>query len=180
LFLGDIGDNTHTRSSVTIYRVSEPDTIASAKVRAEAFVLTYPDGARDAETLLVHPTTGVITIVSKVARGDANVYEAAPPYRSLGLVGVIRTPAGSARFTGGDVHPRGVGVLLRTYTHVYFVPMKPEQRVADAISAPLCSLPIAHEDQGESVAWLASGKGFVTIGEGKGVAFNETLCEEPR
>ena len=76
LYIGDIGDNNGTRSEVVVYRVAEPTlTTASAKLTkkrpeatesAEAIRLRYPDGKYDAETLLVHPASGNIYIVTKV------------------------------------------------------------------------------------------------------------------
>ena len=185
LYVADIGDNTRQRGSITIYRVKEPLTIADATVSSDRLALRYPDGAHDAETLLVHPRTGVLTIVTKEKAGGAStVYEAPMPLTpgvlvTLLPVGTLRSPAGSPRFTGGSVHPEARGILLRTYTHVFFAPMRPEQTVAEALRAPLCSLPIAHEDQGEAIAWLRAGKGFLTVGEGIGASVNLTRCEGP-
>jgi hypothetical protein len=88
----------------------------------------------------------------------------------------LTAPAGSPRFTGGDVSPNGTGFLLRTYTHVFFVPMAKDQSVAAALSAPLCSLPVAREEQGEAIAWLRSGDGFLTTSEGVGAPLNVVHC----
>ena len=65
LYLGDIGDNNKVREEIVVYRAPEPAlTTATRKLTkarpgttepAEAIRLRYPDGAHDAETLLVHP-----------------------------------------------------------------------------------------------------------------------------
>jgi hypothetical protein len=184
LFVGDIGDNFRLRSTIDVYRVREPEVIANATLPSDRFALKYPDGAHDAETLLVHPRTGAITIVTKEKGGASSVFEA-PPLASPGppilltKVGTLRAPAGSPLFTGGSVHPEGRGILLRTYTHVFFAPMTPDQTVAEALRAPLCSLPSVHERQGEAIAWRRDGTGFVTTSEGVGVSVNQTRCEGP-
>ena len=69
-----------------VYRVAEPAlSTATRKFTknrpgstepAEAIRLRYPDGKHDAETLLVHPRTGNIYIVTKVVIANPVVYEA--------------------------------------------------------------------------------------------------------
>lgn len=184
IFVGDIGDNASSRHGITIYRVVEPETIADADVSSDAFPLVYPDGAHNAETLFVHPTTGVITIVTKVSKGVSGIYEAPMPLTpgvaaTLKAVGTIASPAGSPRFTGGSVHPLAKAVLLRTYTHVYYAPMKAGQSVAEALATPLCSLPAAREEQGEAVAWTRAGDGFVTTSEGVSAPVSAVHCFGP-
>ena len=51
VYIGDIGDNNARRSSLTIYRVPEPDPTTARSPRAESMRLTYPDGPKDAEAL---------------------------------------------------------------------------------------------------------------------------------
>ena len=57
LYLGDIGDNREARETVDVYRVPEPRATSGATATAPAtrLRLRYPDGAHDAETLLVAP-----------------------------------------------------------------------------------------------------------------------------
>src|SRR6476619_2104502 len=70
LYIGDTGDNDSVRPEVIVYRVLEP-TLSNTTRKftksspgstepAEAIGLKYPDGAHDAEALLVHPSTGNI------------------------------------------------------------------------------------------------------------------------
>jgi hypothetical protein len=185
VFIGDIGDNDSRRDHVTLYRVPEPTVMADATLTAEAFPLTYPDGAHNAEALLVHPRTGAVTIVTKSKNGPSGLYDVPMPLTHptggkpavLVKVGSITAPAGDARFTAAAVHPGGLGIVLRTYSHVFFVPMRPEQTVAQALTAPMCSLPVAKEEQGEAIAWLPGGDGFVTTSEGTGAPIYVSSCE---
>ncbi|WP_437967940.1 hypothetical protein WMF04_00975 [Sorangium sp. So ce260] len=186
LFLADIGDNDGERDSYTIYGVEEPDTLEGGPraSTAEVFVLSYPDGRHDAETLLIHPTTGALTLVTKVNKGTSRIYElpalpAAGAPATLVQAGSIEPPTGSARFTGGDVHPDGTGVLLRTSSHVFYYPMTPDQTVAQALAGSPCMLPSADEEQAEAIAWLPGGWDYVTVGEGKEEPIHRVSCQAP-
>ncbi|WP_437729808.1 hypothetical protein [Sorangium sp. So ce1335] len=190
LFFGDIGDNDRERRGYAIYEVKEPDALGGAPraLAARAIPFAYPDGSHNAETLLVHPVTGAITLVTKVKgkkKGAAGVYElpsrpaADAGTATLVRAGSIEAPTGSPRFTGGDVHPAGAGVLLRTYTHVFFYPMTQDQTVAQALAGAPCELPAAEEDQGEAIAWVPGGWDYVTIGEGAEAPVHRVSCEAP-
>lgn len=66
LVLADIGDNDNNRSSRRLFFTPEP-TSAGAKgtIPSTLIRINYPFGARNAETLLIHPTSGEIFIVTK-------------------------------------------------------------------------------------------------------------------
>ena len=106
LYIGDIGDNRGRRDEMVVYRVAEPDTNkpastkrkTSPSVPSEAIRLRYPDGSHDAETLLVHPATGNIYIVTKIPFSNPGIYEAKAPLTSgriitLTRVGTLEVPS---------------------------------------------------------------------------------------
>src|SRR3954454_5926868 len=66
VWAADIGDNLRRRDDVAVYRVTPGH---GGSRRAPRFTLTYPDGAHDAETLLVQPRTGRLLVVSKSVFG---------------------------------------------------------------------------------------------------------------
>ncbi len=188
LFFGDIGDNDRERDRYALYEVREPDALGGAPraLSAEAISLAYPDGSHNAETLLVHPVTGAFTVVTKVKKkkDSARIYElltrpAAGRPATLAGAGSIKAPVGKPQFTGGDVHPDGAGVLLRTYSHVFFSPMAPDETVAQALAGPPCEMPAADEDQGEAIAWVPGGWDYVTIGEGDEAPIHRVSCQAP-
>lgn len=186
LYFADTGDNRRQRSNSVIYRLPEPAVIDASKntLACDALPFVFPDGAHDAEALLVHPTTGVITIVTKVKTGTSPVFELPMPLTpgqtvTAVRVGEVEPPRGSPRFTAGDVHPQGKGVLLRTYTHLFYYPMAPGETVAHALLGRPCEMPVADEKQGEAVAWMPSGNGYVTVSEGVGAALNVVTCAAP-
>ncbi len=78
LFIGDIGDNAGARADVVVHHVEVPDPAPSGEVTIPAaeidtITLTYPNGPRDAETLLVDPASRDLVIVHKRFGGPSEV-----------------------------------------------------------------------------------------------------------
>lgn len=69
VWVGDIGDNRSARESVQVARV--PVGVGPRQVTPQVFDLIYPDGAVDAETLLVHPVSGRLFVAGKSLFGAA-------------------------------------------------------------------------------------------------------------
>jgi hypothetical protein len=182
LYLADIGDNQRSRDDLTIYRVREPKA-GSGMLPSDAFPFVYPDGPQDAETLLVHPKTGVLTVVTKALRGAAGVYEFPMPLtpgRTVTLIhrGDVKVPWLLPLVTGGDVDPASGSVLLRSYVGLALWPAQSlEASVAETLLQGLpCEMPVASEAQGEAVAFLADGSGYVTVSEGPNEELSGVSC----
>lgn len=169
LFIGDIGDNGGVRKSIAVFRVPEP---TGDNVRVDqTYTLTYPDEPRNAETLLVHPKTGDITIVTKRGVGPAMVYYLPRPRKSgnykLRRVGDIDTGETSRfgrQITGGAWSPDGRFVVLRTYLAAY------EFAAGVGPNGWLKSKPqritLGLEMQGEAITYSLDGKSLLTTSEG--------------
>ena len=171
LYVGDIGDNNAVREAVVVYRLPEPTVPAAGAVAAEPLTLTYPDGPRDAETLLVDPVTGDLLLVGKTwDGGSVGVYRVpadAAPGASVTMERVGEVPALAGEMvTGGDVAPDGSLVALRTYFGVQLWDRAPGQTVADALAGEPCEAPAPFEVQGEALAFTPDGRGYVTVAEG--------------
>lgn len=182
VYLGDIGDNNQDRLAYTLYRVAEPTTVGPGEqsLPGDRIVFTYPDGSHDAETLLVHPVTGVVTLVTK-SGGAAQIFELAPPLTTdkthmARAAGEVEPPDGG-KFTGGAIHPDGTAIVLRTTKGLVRYPMTPDQSAAEALAGAPCTLPAAAETNGEAVTWLPSGAGIVTIGEGANAQLHVSACD---
>jgi hypothetical protein len=67
VWVGDIGDNSAVRDSIRVTEVPVGDRSIDADV--PSYELVYPDGARDAESLLVDPTTGRLYVATKEVFG---------------------------------------------------------------------------------------------------------------
>lgn len=130
LYLGDIGDNLAARPDVSVFRFSEPARLTDATVTSEWYRFSYPDGAHDAEALLVDPN-GRIIIATKELVGGA-LYRA--PRRLVtadrGTNRLTRVAGAPALITDGAYLPDG-RFVLRSYTSV-FVYDRPGHEVARA------------------------------------------------
>ncbi|MBK8258382.1 MAG: hypothetical protein IPK82_37670 [Polyangiaceae bacterium] len=184
LYFGDIGDNLAERPNVAIYRVYEPPSLSNGKfdVLSEKMTLVYPDGGHDSEALLVHPITGEIALVTKVNEGVSAVYTTPEAFSAGATATLVKGPSvsppdGSARFTGGSVHPEAKGILLRTYTNLFFYPMTPDQTLSQALSAAPCIIPAVLELQGEAVTFTLDGSGYVTVSEQTGQSLHVYTCD---
>ncbi len=171
LYIGDIGDNQARRPYVTIYRLPEPriDPATSfgrmAIGPADAIRLTYPDGPRDAETLLLDPLTRDIYIVSKRDL-FSKVYRAAYPQSTAQVTQMERVaalPWGLA--VAGDVSPDGRRVIVRGMFNASLWDRPAGEPLWHAFSGWQTPLPLMKEPQGEGICFDARGAGYFTIGE---------------
>jgi hypothetical protein len=162
LYIGDIGDNGRSRSSIDVYRVAEPPPGATATAPAVRLRLRYPDGPHDAEALLVDPLRGDVIVVTK-ALGGATAYRAVDT--TLRRVGDVP----GARFvTGGDVSAGGRVVALRSYDRVWIWVRRGREPLTTTLRRTPCSPPtsLLREGQGEAIALDRDGRSFITVAEG--------------
>jgi hypothetical protein len=172
LYIGDIGDNNGSRKRITIYRAPEPAAAEDIAVK-EIFHATYPDGAHDAEALLVTPA-GDLFIVTKGDTGAVALYRFPRELRAgvthqLERVGNPRgsgKPGETERVTDGAVSPDGEWVALRTRGQLTFHPAA-ELTKGNWREARKVDLASVGEPQGEGVAIGADGMVYLA-GEGGG------------
>lgn len=171
LVMADIGDNDEARANVTLYTVMEPaDASLGGEVSAEKQVLRYPDGAHNAETLLVDPLTGDRYIVTKVtSAGKSTVFRVDDDKTEMTEVDRITFggASGSPSTTGGDVSADGKWVVIETYTHAFAWPRDPAEPLHTAFEHARCRMPRAEEPQGEAITWTNDG-GLLSVSEGTG------------
>ncbi len=124
LVLADIGDNGRRRDSIRLVAIDEPFPGTESVPIAWVLNLTYPDGARDAETLIVDDEGGYLVIVTKeeLRIGDSEQFDALPSRvyqtplplpgedpptepRVLEFVGEIDTPALASDSWNTKLHP---------------------------------------------------------------------------
>jgi hypothetical protein len=167
IFVGDIGDNTRSRASIVVFRITEPALSATA-VSADSLVLHYPDGAHDAETLMVDPIERQLVIVTKELDGRSGVYTT--PLATPGTLTKVATLSlGVLQLaTAGDISARGAAVVIRTYQTVFVWSRRGGERLGATLSREPCTLRAPLERQGEALALLPDGGGFVTSSEGVG------------
>ncbi len=201
LFFADIGDNLHQRTDgISVYRVAEPmaePRVAASRPGATCsggatkairnwarFDLAYPDVPQDAETLLVHPRTGQLFVVTKTYAEVSGVYAAPDPLRPgvpnvMARVATIVFPpspadptpnppfgaAGRVNATGGDISPSGDRVVVRTYTDGWEWKI-PKGDVAAAFDGAPTRIPLPSTQQGEAISYTRNGRSLLTSSEG--------------
>jgi hypothetical protein len=180
LYLADIGDNAYARPSVTVYRVPEPafdpESAPASLVQAgvAAINLSYPDGAENAETLLIDPWTGDLYIVSKTTGGVSTVYRAVAPLSttSTTTLEVVATLTfgqgdlpGSDLTTGGDISRDGNYLGIRTYSHAFVWVRQDGETLSSALSGAPCATNLIYEVQGESLGFAADSSGYFSLSE---------------
>jgi hypothetical protein len=99
LYVGDIGDNGKKRSSIFVHRVKEPKPgrASGSLTKYKTYEFRYPDGAHNAEGLMVQPGTHRIFIVSKVKGAPGAIYRAPSTPSTTGVNTLTRirsAPAG--------------------------------------------------------------------------------------
>ena len=173
LYLGDIGDNSAVRSQITVYRIAEPNVdpcqppITTTLTGADTITLQYPDGARDAETLMVDPVNRDLYIISK-RESQSRLYRAAYPQSTTQTITMqfkAQLPWGWA--TGGDISPYGRLIIVRGYFGASLWRRPPGTDLWDAFSDAACSvpLPLVSEPQGEAIAFDPQWGDYYTVSE---------------
>jgi hypothetical protein len=156
LVVGDIGDNTGVRSGVALHRIPQPRR-GDVSVVPDTVALTYPDGPRDAESLLYDASSGRVFVASKLL-GGAKVYRSPPDVFSrrhalLHPVGGAPALATDATFVEGHRY-----AMIRSYFSAVLYRFPGWHRL-DSFDLPL-------QPQGESVAALPGTSAVLLGSEG--------------
>ena len=173
LWLADIGDNDAARRTVAVELLTDSG-------EASLFRFSYPDGAHDAEALLLD-RHGRPYLVTKEPLG-ARVYTPArtpAADRSTPLRLVVRlpfpptgTPGGpvgavsQVLVTGGAVAAGGTRLVLRTYTDAYLWSAPDGDLAAALRSGRPDRIALPATAQGEAIAFSADGRTLLTSTEG--------------
>lgn len=150
VWVADVGDNARSRDEVRLYEV--PVGRGRRDVVAEPLTVSYPDGAHDAESLVRHPGTGRLAIVTKDVLGGT--VQALPRGAGPGDE-VVTEPLGGVLGLATDAAfwPDGRHLLVRGYggARAYAWPGL----------EPVGDLPLPRQRQGEGLA--VSGDGRVLV-----------------
>lgn len=184
LLIADFGDNAESRKSVEIYRIPEPVIVAAGAsssaadplltTTAEVMRYTYDDGSQNAETILVHPKSGDIYIVSKEKTGPAGVYRIKQQYGKpevltaarVAEVSVPSTPEGL--LTGGSFSPDGTRMMLCDKKGGYeFVLPQGSSNIEDIWKQKPVRVNVGDRKQGEGVSYGRDGTTLYASSEKK-------------
>lgn len=177
LYLADIGDNANVRSEVAVYRALEPSVPETGvpiveDLPADKIRLIYPDGPRDAETLLVDTNGDMYVVAKRVTPGK--VYRAPYPQsttsvNTLELVGQL--PWGQTWPVGGDIAADGSAIIIRGYFTIGYWDRPAGADVGSVLSTSGCSVSFLPEQQGEAVCFTNDALDYATLSEG----FNQNI-----
>ena len=192
IFAGDIGRSNgkpNPPSTFAIYRVSEPDLAAgdnSGALTGDWFRFRYPDGAHNAEALMVHPETGAIYVITKEKSGRSGVYTFPDPLdapsaskiTTLTLVATLQVPTWtgdpadthaatwSAQVTAAAIHPGSNRFLVRTPYRVWEFRGVEGGSFQTALEAtPVALTAPANEGQGAAIDYRPDGSAYYTLSE---------------
>ncbi len=187
VYAGDIGrvnGKPNPPSTFSVYRVAEPNLAAgktSGRLTGDLFRFRYPDGAHNAEALMVHPVTGKIYVITKDAnRADVYTFPSPLPAPSattvttLTKVATLQRPPWNgqghrdryAEVTAASIHPGANRFLVRTPYMVWEYRGTPGGSFDSALrAAPVALTAPSHEGQGESVEYAPDGSAYYTLGE---------------
>lgn len=156
LWVGDIGDNTRSRATISVYRFREPRTVSSGRISPTRFTFRYADGRHNAEALMVRPKTGRVFVVTKSPDGGG-IYRA-PRELSTSTVNVLRRVASAPlKITAASFAPDGRQFVLMNYSTAFLYSAIGER--ARVIDPPTTR-------QGESVEFTRTGDRVLLGSEG--------------
>ncbi|MFG2940300.1 WD40 repeat domain-containing protein [Streptomyces sp. NPDC048282] len=160
IYVGDIGDNLDgSWPYVWIYKLPEPKKLVDQTVRATQYVVKYSNGARNAESLIVHPKTGRVYIIDKKEDGG-HLYEGPATLSSSGTnifkpVATVDLWATDAAFS-----PDGEQLAVRGYFGgIYYDWNGGAIKREGRLDVPL-------QKQGESISYSADGTRLMYGSEG--------------
>ncbi len=194
IYIGDVGDNGFSRDDTVIYRIPEP-RVNTAKIKdeldtiiAEKFPYRFPDGSKNCETLMVHPQTGEVFLITKMPDGVSGIYAFPMPLRpnervTLKKLGTVSFPSGFSGRLGeaerlisdGAFAPDGRRVILRNYLTAYEWNIAPNQSLQDALKGTRRQRVLPLLSQGEAISYRPDGKAVYLTSENK----NSPLYEVP-
>ncbi len=176
LYIGDIGNNSRKRNELTVYKVREPKVLNKERQlrsteKAVAINFTYPQLRRDAETLLIHPETEDLYILTKRFSGAAGIYKLSnyktSQTNTLEEIGKISLPAlPNGLLTGGDISFDGSRIILCDYYNAYEIVLPKNAKNFDEIWKDEPSIiELGTREQGEAICYATDGEAIYATSE---------------
>lgn len=182
IYLGDIGDNFLSRSSVRVFRFPEPAVYqyesnavpTSPIVGAEEITLRYPDGPWDCEGLMVDPLTGDLFLATKLTN-SSRIYRATRAQLNSTNDITLTFMNESSTFrsvSAADVSSDGSLITTRRTNRISVWARNAGETVNAALarSPTISQAPVIGEAggelNGEALGFEPNGTGYFTLSEG--------------
>jgi hypothetical protein len=187
-YLGDIGDNLATHSSISVLRVELPPlaSLGSGSIAQlaplqprDVWELVFPDGPRDAEGLVIDDVRGEIGIISKGREKEVVLYglsiseleferDTVHVLKRIGRLAVDIGVSSSQLVTAADLSTDRSWLAVRSYAALHLLPWQGLLAQDTSVQALTVSLLAAFEPQGEGVTWSEDGEVLWLVSEGRG------------
>lgn len=175
IYLGDIGDNFNVRKYITVYRFEEKPSWLQTPLNHVVPIqlhLTYPDGPKDSETLMVDPLQNLLYIVNK--RTDTiRVYTTPLIFKNdEQRVLTLRSRVYFRGFkpfkyiTAGDISKDGTKILLKSYGKVYYWHRTGKEPIWETMQRKPTELPYDMQRQGEAIGFAPDAESYYSTSEG--------------
>lgn len=183
LYIADIGDNLSVRPTITVYEIAEPVLPKDAgreeiSAGPRVWHVSYPAGRPNAETLLVHPLTRRMYVVTKSEQGRSALH-IFPDKLVSGVPGVLqkladlefpsrhrlgKRPMDASQATGGAFSQDGRRIAISSYSFIYEwsvgggePPEAALKKKAEIVEVPLTmQMEALCYDQDGSTLWFTS------------------------
>jgi hypothetical protein len=168
VYVGEIGDNFGMYPFKYIYRFEEPvleNGVSEITISDfEKITFRLEDSRKDTETLLVHPITKKIYVVSK-REEPVWVYELSAPQPTKDTLTASKAfSLPLTQIVGGDFSADGKELLMKNYQQVFYWELSGEN-LKESLAKKPTSLPYQEEPQGEAITFSSDGKGYFTLSE---------------
>jgi hypothetical protein len=182
IFIADVGDNASQRRAVDIYRVREPSTLsASAPLDATRFRVRYAAGPMNCEAMVVDRRDGASALlIEKSPRRTLRVARVDLASMSGGEVIAEELASiealGDELVTAASMHPCEPSIVVRTYGAAWEFRGRAGASLDAILRSSRISVSVAAEVQGEAIAYLHDGRGWVTSSEGATALMSVVRC----
>jgi hypothetical protein len=156
LWVGDIGDNGTARDSITVHRFVEPATLNDMTTSSTPYEFTYPDGAHNAEGLMVHPVSGRVYVVTKQSSGGG-IYAAPTSLSTSNPNRLSRVATAPSLVKAAGFSPDGSRMVLSAGSALY---------VYQSIGGTPVTVQKPSLKQGESAEFSRDGRTVLVGSEG--------------
>ena len=181
VLVGDIGNNELKKEQFAVYRIAEPTVDAPSKAKAgpsprgttpaDVFDFRYPDTRRNAETLLVHPVSGEIYVLTKSKSDPVTVYKLKPDFsganQTADKIAEFTVPAvPNGLLTGGDISADGRHLVVCDYVYGYELSLPALSTNFDDIwKQQPRRFDLGDRPVGEAVAFTRTGDAVLSVSE---------------
>ena len=182
IYIADIGDNSAQYEIKYIYRIEEP-TVSIDQTNSDIIIqsvstiaFTYPDNNRDAETIMIDPTTKDLYILGK-RDTKTRLYRLSYPQNTSSvfqaeLAAELKFPLDPEEdtpqnyLTSGGISLDGSEIIVKSYSNIYYWFRETGKTISETMAITPEIITYSTEPQGEALCWKNyDDNGYYTLSE---------------